>query len=173
MTGGPSGEDVVQEPRRNDTSPDTVGSQPLPKASGEARHNAVVVIELYSGILPGARAVGRLGLQITAKYFCKVDDDSTLVAMHQHPDASNLGSIEALSKEKIIALTIAHPKELFIVLACPASNDNVSQLKNVLADFVAAVGDRLVYAVNMIPPRSQEEDLMSARGPARRRAGAL
>ena len=125
-TGGPSGEDVVQEPRRDDTSPDTVGSQPLPKASGEARHNAVVVIELYSGILPGARAVGRLGLQIAAKYFCVVDDDSTLVAMHQHPGALDLGPMGALSSKKINALALDHPNELFIVLASPAGVDNVA-----------------------------------------------
>ena len=160
-TGLPGSTADVMEPCRIVSPPASLLEQPLPKASCEATYKSVVTIELYSGILPGARAVGILGLHIAAKYFCRVDDDSTLVALHQHPDALDLGPVEALSSNRINALALDHPKELFIVLASPSGGDNVAQLKIVLADFVVAAGDRLVYAVNTVPPKTSEDDLMS------------
>ena len=82
------------------------------------------MVELYGGILAGARAVELLSMQITGTLYSESDKDSVTVATHRWPNSINLGATESINGQTIIAALEAHPNDLIIVIAClPKSAD--------------------------------------------------
>ena len=107
-----------------DDSPLASPSEPEPSCSESAGiFPTVVLVELFSGLLPGSLAADNLNIPVAATFFSEIDEAAVQVASVQHPDAVPLGPIQDISTATIQNIIDSFPQALFAILGGPPCQD--------------------------------------------------
>ena len=92
-------------------------------SQAEGFFSEVVLVELFSGILPGSVAADALGIPVAATLFSEVDEAALRVASVQYPDAVPLGPIQGIVPDTIRNIIDSYPRALFVILGGPPCQD--------------------------------------------------
>ena len=64
-------------------------------------NRAIVLIELFAGLLPLATAAKELGITIKASYSAEVSEDALTVARSAHSATVQLGDVQSITREVV------------------------------------------------------------------------
>ena len=81
------------------------------------RFPAVVLLEIFGGLLPMSAVMHALNLVPTATYFWEVAEEAVHVAATNFPEAHSLGDVTKCDEAQLDELMTRHPESIFLWLA--------------------------------------------------------
>ena len=110
---------------------------------------ALIVIELFDGLLAGAHVFREEGLQVQRVYFCTCNGLVESVNYTNFPDACNLGSLEQVNVKLIKDIVEKDDKNIIVLSGSVSTNSNRStsyskQFCRILLAFRMLAGNRVI-----------------------------
>ena len=87
-------------------------------------NRAIVLIELFAGLLPLATAAKELGITIKASYSAEVSEDALTVARSAHSATVQLGDVQSITREVVQDIVQEHGEALYLLSGSLPSVDS-------------------------------------------------